>query len=94
MKEFSPEPCHKLCEADPACMAFNIFAERGPSIDPGPKCEDPPSVNLYKCTLWGFPITKAMALNDGQYRGKFHVVIKGSYGEYLLREEVVVALKI
>lgn len=35
---------------------------------------------MIKCVLWGGPVDVSNALNTGQYRGSFQVVIAGSNG--------------
>lgn len=57
-----------------------MYLERDPSVNPGPGCDDPPSVTNYECTLWGLPICDDTATNTGQWRDNFQVVITGSNG--------------
>ncbi|KAF7927880.1 hypothetical protein BELL_0177g00210 [Botrytis elliptica] len=54
--------------------------ERDPSVEPGASCEDPPSVTMIKCVFWGGPVSTENAVNSGQHRDKFQVVIAGSNG--------------
>ncbi|KAI9876050.1 MAG: hypothetical protein M1830_007443 [Pleopsidium flavum] len=70
--------CQQLCDAADLCTAFNIYIERDPSVNPASGCDDPPSITNFKCTLWGSGVTAAAAVNSGQYRDQFHVVIAGS----------------
>ncbi|KAL9116056.1 MAG: hypothetical protein Q9227_000424 [Pyrenula ochraceoflavens] len=72
--------CQQLCDAAPACYAFNIYIERDPSVDPADSCPNPPSTVNYKCTLWGQWIDSSTATNQGQWRNQFHVVFAGSNG--------------
>jgi hypothetical protein len=72
--------CASLCDAKDLCTAFNIYIERDPSVNPGASCPDPSSITNYKCTLWGSDVVEETAVNDGQYRTDFHVVITGSNG--------------
>ncbi|RDW85389.1 hypothetical protein BP5796_03714 [Coleophoma crateriformis] len=72
--------CAAKCSAKTGCLSFNLYFERDPSVTPGPGCEDPPSYTMIKCVYWGGPVTTANALNQGQFRSKFHVVIAGSNG--------------
>ena len=64
-------------------MAINIYYERDPSVDPGTGstgCTNPPSVTMIKCVFWGGPVNSDNAVNTGQYRNQFQVVITGSNG--------------
>ncbi|KAG9661666.1 hypothetical protein KCV03_g9039, partial [Aureobasidium melanogenum] len=75
--------CASKCNAINGCMAFNIYFERDPSVDPGTGasgCSNPASVAMIKCVFWGGPVTSANANNNGQYRNQFQVVIAGSNG--------------
>ena len=36
--------------------------------------------DVFQCVYWGGPVSQSNALNFGQYRNKFHVVIAGSNG--------------
>ncbi|KAL8747675.1 MAG: hypothetical protein Q9190_000471 [Brigantiaea leucoxantha] len=71
--------CAQACDQAEGCQAFNIFAERDPSLNPNAQnCPNPPSVTNYKCTLWGVPVSSAEATNKGQWRDSFEVVITAS----------------
>jgi len=62
-------------------MAFNIYFERDPSVDPGTGnsgCANPSSVIYAKCALWGGPLNSANANNKGQMRNQFEVAVAGS----------------
>ncbi|CAD0049870.1 unnamed protein product [Aureobasidium pullulans] len=51
------------------------------SVDPNDSsCSNPTSYSQIKCVYWGGPVTQSNALNNGQYRNQFHVVIAGSNG--------------
>ncbi|KAF1818820.1 uncharacterized protein K489DRAFT_326888, partial [Dissoconium aciculare CBS 342.82] len=93
LETYNATQCAALCDCTKLCTAFNIFAERDPSLAPsrasdnstaftvwGYECPNPPSMTSFKCTLWGSYITAANAKNNGQYRADFHVVITGSDG--------------
>jgi hypothetical protein len=73
--------CASLCDQAEGCIAFNIYIERNPSLDPAAACPNPPSTTNFKCTLWGVPVTLQEATNTGQWRNDFHVVITGSNGK-------------
>ncbi len=74
--------CQQHCDAADLCTAFNIYIERDPSVKPATGCDNPSSITNFKCTLWGSGVTAAAAVNNGQYRDNFHVVITGSNGEF------------
>jgi hypothetical protein len=58
---------------------FTVF-ERDPSVVPADSCANPASTTVIKCVLWGSPITAETAVNTGQWRNGFQVVIAGSNG--------------
>jgi len=71
--------CANLCDRASGCTAFNLYAERDPTLAPNAKkCPNPPSLTNFKCTLWGTPVCDEEATNYGQYRDSFHVVIAAS----------------
>ncbi|EWC47481.1 hypothetical protein DRE_00449 [Drechslerella stenobrocha 248] len=73
--------CKAECDKKPYCLAFNLFAERDPAVNPGVGCEDPASLTNYKCTLYSLPFTTTEAADNlGQWRNKFRVVIGASVG--------------
>jgi hypothetical protein len=57
-----------------------VFYERAPIVEPGNGCLNPYSSTLIKCDLWAGTILPDIALNSGQMRKDFHVVISGSNG--------------
>ncbi|MCJ1233870.1 hypothetical protein MMC14_001828 [Varicellaria rhodocarpa] len=71
--------CASLCDQATGCVAFNMYIERDPSVDPNSaNCPNPPSTTNFKCTLWGAPVSTDEANNKGQWRDSFQVVIAGS----------------
>ncbi|TEY46779.1 hypothetical protein BOTCAL_0314g00160 [Botryotinia calthae] len=80
LKSYDTVECAQYCDQQDGCIAFNIYFERDPTVDPGYKCTDPPSTINIKCVKWGVQIKKETATNTGQYRKNFHVVISGSNG--------------
>ncbi|THY53622.1 hypothetical protein D6C99_03762 [Aureobasidium pullulans] len=71
--------CQSLCDADSDCVAFNMYAERDPTLKPdATKCPIPASLTNYKCTLWGAPVSAEQATNSGETRASFKVVITAS----------------
>ncbi|KAI9891390.1 MAG: hypothetical protein M1814_002709 [Vezdaea aestivalis] len=80
LDSYDVSACAALCDSTTKCQAFNIYVERDPSLAPADACPDPAAVTNVKCTLYGLPIAAATALNKGQYRRQFQVVIAGSNG--------------
>nr|POE48974.1 hypothetical protein CFP56_32126 [Quercus suber] len=83
--------CAAKCDGTDLCTAFNIFAERDPSLNPskddstaptvwGYYCPNPPSMTSFRCTLWGSSIDTTVAANTGQWREDFQVVVTASDG--------------
>ncbi|KAG9517107.1 hypothetical protein KCU93_g8897, partial [Aureobasidium melanogenum] len=83
MSSYDPSICAARCDKVNGCQAINIYFERDPIVDPNDaSCADSygKSYVQIKCVYWGGPVTASNALNSGQYRNKFHVVIAGSNG--------------
>ncbi|EXF76160.1 hypothetical protein CFIO01_03553 [Colletotrichum fioriniae PJ7] len=81
LKSYDVAACAAKCDATNLCTGINIYVERDPSINPsGCSCTNPASISNYKCTLWGSGVDKAAAVNTGQTRDGFQVVITGSNG--------------
>ncbi|KAH0336202.1 glycoside hydrolase, partial [Aureobasidium melanogenum] len=81
LKTYDTQLCSQKCDKINGCLSFNIYYERDPSVDPNDaSCESPSSVVQIKCVFWGSPVLKSNALNAGQWRSKFQVVIAGSNG--------------
>lgn len=73
--------CAQKCNAITGCNSINIYFERNPTLDPDdPSCSNPPSTTNIKCVFWGGSVSAENALNTGQWRGDFEVVIAGSNG--------------
>ncbi|XPS71816.1 hypothetical protein M3J09_003993 [Ascochyta lentis] len=78
---YDVQTCADKCNAISGCTSFNIYFERDPSVNPDDaSCLDPASVTNIKCVWWSSKISSDVNVNDGQYRGNFHVVIAGSNG--------------
>lgn len=52
--------------------------ERDPVVNPGNSCPNPSSTTTIKCVFWGSSINEDLALNIGETRVNFSVVITGS----------------
>ncbi|KAI4701025.1 hypothetical protein J4E89_010861 [Alternaria sp. Ai002NY15] len=77
---YDTQACADSCTEKDGCSSFNIFYERDPSVVPADSCSNPASTTVIKCVLWGSPVTAETAVNNGQWRADFHVVIAGSNG--------------
>ncbi|PNS19067.1 hypothetical protein CAC42_1803 [Sphaceloma murrayae] len=78
---YNTSVCASRCDSIEDCLAFNIYFERDPTVDPQIySCPNPPSTTNIKCVFWSGPINKANANNYGQWRGGFQVAIAGSNG--------------
>ncbi|KAG4033904.1 hypothetical protein MFRU_004g04000 [Monilinia fructicola] len=80
LESYDTEGCAAFCDQQEGCIAFNLYLERDPTVDPGSNCTNPASTTNYKCVKWGVQISDKTATNIGQYRQNFHVVISGSNG--------------
>ncbi|KAI4766424.1 hypothetical protein E4T52_00888 [Aureobasidium sp. EXF-3400] len=81
LNSYDTNACAAKCSKTIGCMAFNIYFERDPSVDPGTGnsgCANPSSVVYAKCALWGGPLNTANANNKGQMRNQFEVAVAGS----------------
>ncbi|KAI5247013.1 hypothetical protein E4T42_06178 [Aureobasidium subglaciale] len=81
LKSYDTNACAAKCSSTVGCMAFNVYLERDPSVDPGTGdtgCANPASVVYAKCAMWGGPLTTANAVNTGQMRNKFEVAVTAS----------------
>lgn len=63
--------------------------ERNPTVNPdyGAGCPNPPSTTIIKCVLWGQTINTDIALNWGEERCDFQVLIAGS--NYYLKQSAL-----
>ncbi|TGO90243.1 hypothetical protein BPOR_0073g00180 [Botrytis porri] len=77
---YDTKVCASKCSDITGCNAFNIYYERDPSVDPGASCTNPSSMTNVKCVFWGGALDAKTAVNDGQWRSTFRVVIAGSNG--------------
>ncbi|KAF7884858.1 hypothetical protein EAF00_010676 [Botryotinia globosa] len=71
LENYDSEFCASKCSAINGCMAFNLYIELDPSVEPGASCEDSPSVTMIKYVFWGGPVSTENAVNSGQYRDDF-----------------------
>ncbi|KAF2717843.1 hypothetical protein K431DRAFT_232193, partial [Polychaeton citri CBS 116435] len=80
LSTYDTKTCAQKCDKINGCMAVNIYFERDPSLDPGANCPDPASATMIKCVFWGGPVDSSNAVNKGQWRQNFQVLIAGSNG--------------
>ncbi|KAK1701938.1 hypothetical protein BDP67DRAFT_483913 [Colletotrichum lupini] len=80
LTSYDTQACASKCDAINGCVAFNIYFERDPSVEPADACPNPASTNVIKCVFWGGPVYENTATNRGQWRNQFEVVIAGSNG--------------
>ncbi|KAH5641617.1 hypothetical protein HBI51_134850 [Parastagonospora nodorum] len=80
MPSYNVQMCADRCSNTLGCQGFNTYFERSPSKAPAASCQDPPGSANPFCVLWGGPVSKENALNEGQWREKYHVVITASNG--------------
>ncbi|KAF2468768.1 uncharacterized protein BDR25DRAFT_304752 [Lindgomyces ingoldianus] len=80
MRSYNPTMCAAFCNKTLGCQSFNIYYERDPTLNPGPGCLNPASTTFIKCVLWAGQVNAANAVNTGQWRANFQVVIAGSNG--------------
>lgn len=83
LQTYDSQACANKCNKINGCISFNIYFERDPTVDPGTGnsgCANPPSTTQIKCVFWGGPVDTDNALNVGQWRNQFQVVIAGSNG--------------
>lgn len=77
--KYDPAVCAAKCKSIDGCTSFNIYFERDPTLDADKnKCNNPASTVNIKCAYWGAPVSLATAVNYGQWRAGFQVVIAGS----------------
>ncbi|GAB7327857.1 hypothetical protein MBLNU13_g11647t1 [Cladosporium sp. NU13] len=79
-KGYDIDFCATRCNVQPGCLAFNIFFERNPTLDPGRNCLDPPAFANIKCTLWGAALDAKTATNRGSRTRQFDTAVAGSNG--------------
>ncbi|GME38770.1 carbohydrate-binding-like protein [Neofusicoccum parvum] len=78
VKSYDTLGCANRCTAMAGCVAFNIYFERDPSVEPGSGCSNPKPIVNIKCSFWGSALDESTANNDGQWRDQFQVGIAGS----------------
>lgn len=77
-KGYDVDYCASKCSAKSGCLAFNIYFELDPTLDPGPDCPNPSAFANIKCSFWGTGLDASTANNRGEKRSDFDVAIAGS----------------
>ncbi|GAB7363785.1 hypothetical protein MBLNU230_g4353t1 [Neophaeotheca triangularis] len=80
LDSYDTQQCASRCTEYVGCMAFNIFFQRNPSVEPAAACQNPAPVTNIRCVYWGGPVSEANCNNYGETRENFQVVIAGSNG--------------
>lgn len=80
LSSYNVSTCAAYCNSVPYCNGFNIFYERNPSLQPAAACPNPAPIASIRCTLWDNGIDIYSAVNYGQWRAAFPVVVAGSNG--------------
>jgi hypothetical protein len=77
LSSYNTSMCAAICNQFDACLGFNIYFERTPVYIPDSKCRNPTAQAAVTCALWGSEVDSSTALNIGQYKIDFMVVIQG-----------------
>ncbi|KAH7382600.1 hypothetical protein DE146DRAFT_233716 [Phaeosphaeria sp. MPI-PUGE-AT-0046c] len=77
---YNVQDCATFCDSVSLCKGFNIYSERDPKVNPGTGCPNPEAITNVKCAIYGYGVSPSTAVNKGQYREQFHVIIVGSNG--------------
>jgi hypothetical protein len=79
---YDVQKCADFCNSEQFCIGFNIYFERDPKLNPASTCTNPDPITNVKCSIYGYPVAKDSAINKGQFREQFQVVIVGSNGAF------------
>ena len=78
---YNTTTCAQVCNADPACVGFNIYFEREPTyVVNNVTCRNPASAADVKCAIFTSWIYNASSTNYGVTESDFYLVIQGSNG--------------
>lgn len=80
LSTYNNSACAAACTAMTGCQSYNIYFERNPTLIPGPNCTNPAAATVVKCSFWSSNINSTMAVNIGEWRSNFTVLISGSSG--------------
>jgi hypothetical protein len=77
---YNVQQCANFCDSEKFCLGFNIYFERDPKYKPSAECTNPEPITNVKCSIFGYPVAKGSATEEGQWREQFQVVVAGSNG--------------
>jgi hypothetical protein len=81
LESYDVAGCAAYCDETELCEGFNVYIERDPAWNPDQcSCQNPTSIAQYKCSIFGSGVDKEGAVNTGETRNDFEVVIVGSNG--------------
>ncbi|THV78875.1 hypothetical protein D6D29_07325 [Aureobasidium pullulans] len=86
---YDPSICANKCNSITGCLAFNIYFERDPTVEPGTGCTNPSAFANIKCSYWGGNLDTTTLTNGGQMRSSFEVAIAGSNGYTTTKYQVI-----
>lgn len=89
VSSYDPSICAKKCDSTTGCLAFNIYFERDPTVEPGTGCTNPSAFANIKCSYWGGNLDSTTATNGGQMRSSFEVAVAGSNGYTTTKYQVI-----
>lgn len=80
LEHYDADECARFCDNMPTCASFNLYFERDPIYEPNRTagCPNPPSTTNINCVLWHSHLEANEAINFGEVREDFQVVITGS----------------
>lgn len=80
LEYYDTNECAGICDNLPTCASFNLYFERDPMYEPNTTagCPNPPSTTNINCVLWHSRLEADAAINIGELREEFQVVITGS----------------
>lgn len=78
--QYTPSTCAAWCNAQSTCAGFDIYFERDPVLNPAAACLNPAMQTAIRCAFWSTALLPANAVNVGQWRGNFGVLIAGANG--------------
>lgn len=78
MPSYDVQSCADKCSKTLGCQGFNTYFERSPSRASASGCQDPSAAANPFCVLLDGPLSQDNALNEGQSRERYHVVITAS----------------
>ncbi|GAM88157.1 hypothetical protein ANO11243_061880 [Dothideomycetidae sp. 11243] len=81
LSTYNASQCAAACNAwagSQPCVAFNMYFEREPTQFPGSNCPNPSATTSVRCALYGSQVVASQAINYGEFRSQFIVLLAGS----------------